>query len=287
VVGNVAAMALAIELGAQRDALRLEDLESMHGLLMSGSPFLDDQQRAGMLRDDVSFIGGTSPATANFVPPPPEAVPELISDLLAFTNERHDLSPIVVAAIAHAQFETIHPFHDGNGRVGRCLIHTLLRRHGSVTTVTPPVSLAIAQEGSAYVEGLIAFREGGVDQWISQFALIVTAACHAALRFAADAHALQEDWLDRINARRHARGGRPVRADATAHRLLGLLPDMPVLTAASVVDRLGVSWKAALDGIAELEAVGILVQTSIGRRNRVHEARDLFGLLDAFERQPW
>lgn len=288
VVGNVTAMARGIELGSDLSRLLMvEDLESMHGLLMAGSPYLDDQRRAGHLRDSVSFIGGSSPTTAEFVPPPPERVPRLLGDLMRFINERADLSPVVVAAVAHSQFETIHPFHDGNGRVGRCLIHTILRRRGAVRTVTPPVSVVIAQDGSRYVDGLTRFRQDDVNGWISEFAVSVRLACEATLRFARDTERMQQDWLERVNARRKSAGRRPLRSDAAGRRLIELLPEMPVLTTASVVDRLAVTWKAALDGIAELRDAGMLVQTSVGRRNRVYEARDVFSSLDGFERQPF
>lgn len=92
------------------------------------------------------------------MPPPPERVKELMEDLVAFMN-RGDLPPVVQAAIAHAQFEIIHPFADGNGRVGRALIHVVLRRRGLAPRYVPPVSLVLAADARAYVAGLTAFRE--------------------------------------------------------------------------------------------------------------------------------
>jgi Fic family protein len=284
VVGNVAAMKRGIELGSDHShRLTVEDLESMHGLLMAGSPYRDDQQRAGRLRHDASFIGGSSPATADFVPPPPEEIPGLLDDVMRFINVREDLSVVVVAAVAHAQFETIHPFHDGNGRVGRSLIHMILRRHGAVETVTPPVSVVIAQDGSRYIDGLTRFREGDVAGWISDFAVTITRACKATQALAEDAADMVQGWRNAVNAQRGQTGQRLLRSDAAANQLLALLFEMPVLTTATVVDRLGVTWRTAHAGIAELENAGILVQTSLGKRNRVYEAREVFSLLDGFE----
>ena len=121
VLGNVRAMAAAIEIGAASRPFTVEDILSMHGMLMSTSNVREDRDRAGRVRDEPVFIGGTTPLNADYVGPPPELLDDLMSDLVAFVNERLDLSPTVVAALAHAQFESIHPFHDGNGRVGRCL----------------------------------------------------------------------------------------------------------------------------------------------------------------------
>lgn len=202
---------------------------------------------------------------------------------MRFINVREDLSVVVVAAVAHAQFETIHPFHDGNGRVGRSLIHMILRRHGAVETVTPPVSVVIAQDGSRYIDGLTRFREGDVAGWISDFAVTITRACKATQALAEDAADMLQGWRNAVNAQRGQTGQRPLRSDAAANQLLALLFEMPVLTTATVVDRLGVTWRTAHAGIAELENAGILVQTSLGKRNRVYEARGVFSLLDGFE----
>jgi Fic family protein len=94
--------------------------------------------------------GGVTPRLAQFIPPPPDDVPDLLDDLVSFTN-RDDLSAITQAAIAHVQFETIHPFADGNGRVGRCLIHVILRRRGLSRRVMPPISVALAANTGRYI----------------------------------------------------------------------------------------------------------------------------------------
>src|SRR6202023_1686779 len=100
---------------------------------------------AGKVRDRQNWIGGASsgPRDAEFIPPPPELVPELLDDLSRFMA-RDDLPPVAQAAVAHAQFETIHPFADGNGRVGRCLISVVFRRRGLGQRLIPPVSLVLA-----------------------------------------------------------------------------------------------------------------------------------------------
>lgn len=286
VVGNVRAMARAVELGADGRPLEVDDLRSMHGMLMSGSTLRSDQERAGAIRDGPVFIGGVSPETAEYVGPPHEEIGRLLDDLVQFLNDRQDLSGVVLAAVSHAQFESIHPFHDGNGRVGRCLIHTVLRRAGLSATVFVPLSLVLARRGREYVDGLNAFRRDDVDGWISQFATWTTAAADAAERFGAAVEQLGSVWTAQLAARRTAEGRRAVRHDASAVRLLQALPGMPVLRVGDVADHLGVTWMAAKAAVGELEHAGVLRGVSAGKRNRVYEAPDLFSLLTRFEEHP-
>src|SRR6185295_19230001 len=142
----------------------------------------------GRVRDVQNWIGGSSfnPCSAAFVPPPPESVEELLEDLCAFVND-DGMPPVAQAALAHAQFETIHPFTDGNGRTGRALIHVILRRRGVAPRLLPPVSLVLATWSSSYIQALTATRyrgradsadaNQGINEWIALFA----AACRRAV----------------------------------------------------------------------------------------------------------
>jgi len=119
------------------------------------------------------------PCSAAFVPPPPELVPGLIEDLCVICND-DSLPAVAQAALAHAQFETIHPFADGNGRTGRGLIHLVLRRRELATRVLPPISLILATWAKDYIDGLTATRysgpasgeaaHAGLNRWIGTFA---------------------------------------------------------------------------------------------------------------------
>ena len=129
----------AIQIGARSSELTVDDIRAIHRSLAIVPPL---NRIAGELREEQGWIGGHSPPVASYVPPPPDYVPSLTSDLCEFMN-RDDLSPVAQAAIAHAQFETIHPFGDGNGRVGRCLIHVIFRRRGLTPSYVPPVSLVL------------------------------------------------------------------------------------------------------------------------------------------------
>ena len=142
VLNNVAAMQWAVEALSERPAITVEDVLSVHGHLLAGTRL---DRHAGQLREVQNWIGGSSfnPCSAAFVPPPADHVPALMQDLCDFCNA--DALPAVAqAAIAHAQFETIHPFVDGNGRVGRALVHVILRRRGLATKLVPPISLVLA-----------------------------------------------------------------------------------------------------------------------------------------------
>ena len=124
-----------------------------------------------MLREQQNWIGGNdyNPCGAAFVPPPPEEVTRLLGDLVRFADD-DALPPIVQAAFAHAQFETIHPFEDGNGRTGRALIQILLLRRGLASTFVPPISIVFAQRKDAYIGGLTSYREDRLADWIESFA---------------------------------------------------------------------------------------------------------------------
>ena len=135
----------------------------MHATLLN-TP--GDARIAGVFRTRQNWIGGTenSPRGAAFIPPPETEVSSLIEDLCRFIN-RADLPPVVQAAIAHAQFEAIHPFADGNGRVGRCLIQVVFRRRHQGLRFVPPVSVILATNAEAYIGGLTAFRAGLLAEW--------------------------------------------------------------------------------------------------------------------------
>ena len=210
VLGNVEAMKRAIELGRTGVPLTPADIEDIHRTLLR---FTDDADIAGLVREAQNWIGGNdyNPIGATYVPPPDARVRPLLEDLCGFVN-RTDVAAIVQAAIAHAQFETIHPFADGNGRVGRALIYTILRRRGETANYIPPISLILAAEPKAYVAGLAAYREGDVSGWLAQFADATARAAGEAERLADAIELLQSSWLDHL--------GQP-RRDAAIRQLIG------------------------------------------------------------------
>jgi Fic family protein len=272
VLGNVEAMKHAIEIGTAGKPLTTSDIEDTHRTLLR---FTEDTDIAGIVRESQNWIGGNdyNPIGAAYVPPPPEYVRPLLDDLCAFAT-RTDLAPIVQAGIAHAQFESIHPFADGNGRVGRALIYTVLRRRGEIPNYVPPISLILAAEPMGYVGGLTWYREGGVSAWIAQFADATARAATEAERLADEIEQLQSTWLDDL--------GQP-RKDAAVRQLISALPQQPVIDVAVAQALTGKSHVAVGKALQELERAGILHRLNERKWGRVWECDQLLNLVDAFE----
>ncbi|MBA3366871.1 MAG: Fic family protein [Actinobacteria bacterium] len=276
VAANVRAAERAIELASSEDQLTLDALVEIHRILFTGSPA---DHLAGVIREEQNWIGGRqpNPSDAEFIPPPEEYVEPALEDLLAFMN-RDDLPPTLQAAITHAQFETIHPFLDGNGRVGRTLIHVVLRRRGVAPHYVPPVSLVLAGRAGGYVKGLTAYREGQEEAWYGTFADAVEASARKAREFAGGVRNLQEQWFEQA--------GRP-RPQARVRKLIAALPAHPVLDVRTAREITGAaSQETARQAVNRLVEAGVLRQ--IGprkKRNRLWECVGLFDLLDSFERE--
>ncbi len=274
ILANIAAMEHAITVTSVAPEITAESFVAVHRVLLEHTR---DAHLAGVVRTSQNWIGGNNhnPYGAAFVPPPEDEVPRLLADLARLMN-RQDLSPTLQAAIAHAQFETIHPFADGNGRVGRCLIHLAYRRAELAPRFVPPVSLVLATESDAYVRGLTSYRTGRPEEWYMDFALTVIRACRAARQLSQQIDELEERWME---------AARRPRRNSTARRLIQMLPAQPILRVSSVIDLLGVSSSAAHSAVNELEDAGVLKQVTVGKRNRAWEAVGLLGLVDAFERR--
>jgi Fic family protein len=284
VLGNIEAMRFAVQRVGAGGQITLQLLLEVHRRLLAGTLL---EQHAGRLRSEQNWIGGSgyNPCSAAFVPPPPEHVGTLVEDLCAFCND--DALPAVAqAALAHAQFETIHPFADGNGRTGRALIHLVLRRRGLATRVLPPVSLILATHADDYIAGLAATRyrgparsraaHEGANLWIARFAAACRRAVADAQAFERRAQELQVQWRARLGK---------VRAGSATDLLLRVLPGAPVLSVAATARLTGRSIPAAGEAVARLAAAGILVQIRAGRRNRAFEAPAAIEAFTALERR--
>lgn len=270
IMGTIRALERAVEIGADSGAIDLDAIAEIHRALAIVPPL---DRIAGQIRAEASWIGGSAPPDAEYVGPPHEEVEPLLRDLCRFMN-RNDISPISQAAIAHAQFESIHPFGDGNGRVGRCLIHVLLRRRGLAPSYVPPISLVLGADKDAYVSGLTDYRAGRVEEWVAQFARGVEAAAERAREFSAEVGALQEDWRDLV---------KPVRSDAAVLPLIDVLPKYPVITAAIAEREIGRSRPATINALAQLGSERILTRHRNQKKGDSWEAKELFALLSRFE----
>ncbi len=270
IMGTIRALERAVEIGAGLGDIDLDAITEIHRELAIVPPL---DRIAGQIREEMSWIGGSAPPDAEYVGPPHEDVKPLLRDLCRFMN-RDDIAPIPQAAIAHAQFELIHPFGDGNGRVGRCLIHVLLRRRGLAPNYVPPISLVLGANKDAYVGGLTSFRSGQIEAWVAQFARGVEAAAERAREFSAEVGALQEDWRALV---------KPVRSDAAVLPLIAVLPKYPVITAAVAEKEIGRSRPATINALAQLGSEKILTRHRNQKKGDSWEAKELFALLSRFE----
>jgi Fic family protein len=266
IVANTTAMKAAIALSDHLDA---DTILAMHDALMRPS----HPEWAGLWREEQVWIGGSdySPHNAQFVPPHHEHIRTDIADLTRFMA-RDDIPPLVQAAVAHAQFETIHPFADGNGRTGRALVHSLLRGKGLTRKVTVPVSAGLLADTEAYFDSLTAYRQGDPEPIVAMMANASYAAVNNGRELVAGLHAVRAEWDDRINARR---GSTPVR---TAELLLS----QPVIDSPMLQRELSVSDTVALQAIKRLVDAGVLVKVSGRTRYLRYAAPEVLAELDAF-----
>jgi Fic family protein len=284
VLGNIDAMNGAIRDIGPGDPITVDMLLRFHGRLMTGARH---RAYAGRLRDKQNWIGGSehNPCSADFVPPPPDQVPDLLADLCSFCNNE-SLPAVAQAALAHAQFETIHPFADGNGRTGRGLIHLVLRRRGLATRVLPPVSLVLATWADDYVDGLAATRyrgpasgreaHAGLNLWVGRFAGACVRAVDDATSF--------EKRVEQIEGTWRAQLGR-VRSGSATDLLLRSLPGAPILTVNGAAQMINRSFTQTNDATARLADAGIVSQVTVGKRNRAFEAKMVIDAFTDLERQ--
>lgn len=266
IVGNVQAMRAALALSEDVDA---STILAMHRALLERI----EPAIAGRWRHDAVWIGGgnLSPHNAAFVPTQASRVPGAIEDLVAFAG-RQDVPALAHAALVHAQFETIHPFPDGNGRTGRALVHTMLRKRALTHSVTVPVSAGLLTDTDSYFEALGAYRSGDV-------APIVEAMSGAAVVSIANGRILVDDlrgargtWADALRAR----------SDSAVWPLMDLVLRQPVINTAVVQAEIGINHSNAMKAIGRLVEVGALAEVGGRRRSILWQSSQVLSALDAF-----
>lgn len=253
---------------ANTDPITLAAILTAHRLLMESDPYADN---AGALRSAQNWVGGSdySPIGAAYVPPPPDMVPALMEDLLVFAN-RTDLPILAQAAIAHAQFESIHPFTDGNGRIGRALISAILRRRGLTRRVTVPLASVMLADTNRYFRQLTDYRRGDAVPFIRYIAEAALLASEAAEESAARLTKLPQRWRE---------AARP-RANSADEALLDQLLDVPIFNADTAQQITGTTDASTYKALNRLTEAGILELLSSGTRNRIWAASDVLAELD-------
>ena len=282
VLGNIRAMEHARELAIEAPEVTVEMLQEIHADLCKGT---STEQWGGIIRTMQNWVGGSSsnPLSADYVPPAPEEVPALLDDLVSYMNRR-DVSPVVQAALCHAQFESIHPFVDGNGRVGRALIQVCLCRRGVSPDAPPPISLALATMRQDYFDALaqmqhhtdIASRHKAINDWVSCFCGAVVDACEDMERIAREMSDIRVTWEKTLGH---------VRAGSAVELILDELPATPIFSVETMVRSTGRSKQAINLATNRLLEVGIIRQTSQGKRSRVFEAPSVLEEFSMVERR--
>lgn len=265
IVANTAAMRAAAALSNTVDA---DAILAMHRALMANEP----RHTPGEFRTEPVWIGGGStPIGATFVGPRHELVPGAIGDLIAFV-QRADVPALPQIAVAHAQFETIHPFTDGNGRTGRALVQAMLRNKGLTRQVTVPVSAGLLADTGAYFAALTTYHEGDAAPIVKCFSQASVLAIANGRQLVADLRGIRETWNDVITAR----------SDSAVWKVADLLARRPVVNAALLAQELSIESTNAHRYLNPLTKVGILVETTSGPRNRVWRSPEVLAVLDAF-----
>jgi Fic family protein len=188
------------------------------------------------------------------------------------------LPPLVQAALVHAQFETIHPFDDGNGRTGRALIQVVLRRRGVAPSYVPPISIVLAAAKDRYIAGLTAFRGEGASEWIEYFASATARSAELAREYLNAVTGLTERWRGQLAALPS-----PPRIDAAAWSVIDVLPANPLISAPVAATATGRGRTQIYQALEQLEAAGVLIAMSPGRRNQSWEAAGLIDLIEGME----
>ncbi|QPK80032.1 Fic family protein [Corynebacterium lizhenjunii] len=246
-----------------------ESIRAMHALLLgSESPHI-----AGVFRNEPVWIGGSDahPVGALFVPPHHSYVQSLLEDLTEFIR-REDIPALAKAALAHAQFETIHPFADGNGRTGRALVHAILGQSSLTTNGVLPISAALLSDTQRYFAALDSYRDGDVAAIISLFSDAAVSATMLGSQLGSQLMALRTEWAESTT----------LRADSAARKILDYLIQQPVVDAAGVAEHLNVSPATARRALERLEDDGIVRSSQVTKAKRAWHAPEVLELLDAF-----
>jgi len=266
VTANTRAMTAAIGLA---DDVTPDSIARMHEVLMAGQ----SRHTPGRWRDEAVWIGtrSDSPVNAEFVAPHHSRIEGLLDDVTDFAR-RLDVAPLVSVAVTHAQFETIHPFSDGNGRTGRALAQALLRYRGVTRNVAVPVSAGLLADVEGYHRALTAYREGDVSPIVTSFADAALRAVGNTRTLVAELDEIRTDWNNRLAVRR----------SSNAWKLLDVLLRRPVLTSAAAAAELGVQQPNVYPPLTALVDAGILKSKAEHRLGPFWRSDEVLAALDRF-----
>ena len=266
IAANTKAMRAALDLANELSA---EAILKMHRVLMEEQP----RHTPGEWRDEPVWIGtrSDSPRGAEYVAPRHERIPALVQDLVEFMGET-TAAPLVAVAVAHAQFETIHPFSDGNGRTGRALAQAMLRHWGVTRNVAVPVSAGLLADVSGYHSALDAYRAGDVEPIVRQFSAASRRAVANARQLVADIDRIRDEWGSMLT----------VRKNSNAWKLLDVLARRPVLNSATAAAELGVKQPNVYPPLRRLTEAGIVRSKNEHQLGPFWCSDEVLAAIDAF-----
>ncbi|GAA0035608.1 Fic family protein [Brevibacterium metallidurans] len=266
IVANTRALVSALRDSGEVSA---ESILRIHRVLMAPQ----ERHTPGEFRTEQVWIGSRSdtPVGAEFVPPHSERVADLLEDLSTFCA-RVDIPPMVVTAIAHAQFETIHPFTDGNGRTGRAIVQAMLRRRGITRNVAVPVSAGLLADVARYHRALTEYRKGNVDPIIRIFVDATFRAVDNSTQLVSDLQRIRRGWDSKLTVRRNS----------NAWRLLDVLVEQPVLNSAAAAEALGVAQPNIYPPLKALADAGIVTSKAEHKRGPFWRSDEILAAIDAF-----
>lgn len=266
IAANTRSLHAALDLAEQ---ITPASIAAMHRALMESQA----RHAPGEYRTEQVWIGtrGDSPVGAEFVPPHHERVASLVEDLADFAA-RWDVPSLVSVAIAHAQFETIHPYTDGNGRTGRALAQSMLRYRGVTRNVAIPVSAGLLADVDGYHAALTAYRNGDLNDIVRAFAAAAFRAVANSRELVSDIDDIRASWNDRLTARR----------DSNAWRLLDVFASRPVLDSATAAEELGIAQPNAYPPLKALVDAGIVRSKAEHKLGPFWRSEEILHAIDAF-----
>lgn len=264
IAGNVAAMHSALNL---TDTLSIPSILEIHKTLIEPT----HADFAGALRNQSVWIGGSSysPHGAVFIPPHESLINYYLEDLISY-SARIDVNPIVKAAIMHAQFETIHPFIDGNGRTGRTLLHKSLRDDGILQTVTLPISAGLLNNTNEYMKSILSFQEGDPIPIIKQISYALELAINIGYKASNEVTTIVKQWEEIINERK----------SSSIWKIIYIIIEQPVINSKYLENRLGLTLRASNKLINRAIEYGMLRRIGSEQRGIFYQSDEIISVLD-------
>jgi len=265
IADNLLALEKALEI---KSLISSNDILDIHHILMKNS----DIHTIGKYRDEQVWIGGSNigPFNAIFVPPHQSLIKEYIEDWINFINNRNDINIIEKIAIAHAQFETIHPFIDGNGRTGRALIHTMFKQSDLINQTNLPLSAGLLNRIEDYHQALLDYQNGNVESIINEFIHAIFLAIKIANIYIQRIDQIRSKWQNQLT----------VRKGATAWEALHILLSNPIINTNMLCEIMGIEERTSYNIINQLEKDNIIKKVNQYKRGAFYEARDIIQLFD-------